>query len=123
MFQREKSKILSPFNLLSVVCHISLSVYCRISIGYPTQVSTHLTAGSSRNKTNTSFSTNNMFRLVLYCECSLLVALPTFLYPAFQPLSHPNYTGLFEHPLPTTNPHNHRDCQYRTKTPCYYNPR
>lgn len=47
----------------------------------------------------------------------------TFLYSQPLSLSQPNYTGLFEHPLPTTNPHNHHDCQYRTKTPCYYNPR
>lgn len=66
---------------------------------------------------------DNMLRLVLFCKCLLIIMLPTFLWPAFQPLLQPNYTGLFEHPLPTTNPHNHHDCQYHTKTPCYYNPR
>lgn len=48
-----------------------------------------------------------------------LICLLTSLYAAFQPQNH---TGLFEHPLPTTNPHNRPGCQRHTKAPCYYNP-
>lgn len=46
-----------------------------------------------------------MGKLILFCKHFFLLTLPTFVQPAFQPLLQPSYTGLFEHPLPTTKTH------------------